>query len=852
LKFEVTSGAIGASGTTIRHLLRWLRCAAMSASLLLPPNATLVAQTAPHSSVTVLVLDEAGHPLAGVQVQAKADDTVVSTAMSDQQGHAAVSCRATQPCVVSASLKGYNVVESTLSAAESASATLEIALSKAVPVQQSVTVQGSAESPLTTSASSESKLPVEQATTSVLRPSTLIDVLPLVPGVIRTPDGRVKIAGLDEQHSALLINSVDVTDPATGNFGLSIPIDSVETVKVSQSPYLAQYGNFTAGVVSAETRRGGDKWLYGVNDPLPDFRIRSWHLQGVRDATPRFNLSGPLLLNRLYLLEGTEYLLHQDEVRTLPFPENQARTTAVNSFTQLDAVLSDKQTLTASLHFAPHAVRYANLNFFDPRPVTPNADYQEDTGTVTHHLALAGGLISTTFAATRVATNVGPQATGEMTLTPVGNSGSYFSQESREATRFQWMETWMPAVREWHGKHLLQAGTVLAHAEDEGQFSGQLVQLQDGSGNLLQQITYGGTGHFALADAEPAVYAQDHWVSGPHLAFDAGGRWETQSLTYTTRLAPRAGFSWTPTYDGLTVIRGGVGVFYDQVPLDTYAFGTYPQQTVTTFDGLGHIVDGPRLFYNLTSTQAKSTFPLIDQQSRSGNFAPYSVAWNVEGERVIRSFVTLRARYLHSDASNQLTLVPQIAPAFSALVLGGSGAAKSRQLDLTAGIGANKQRQFFFSYVRQSARGELTDAASYLGNFRFPVVRPGIVASTEGEIPNRFLLWGTSTLPWRMRVSPHIEYRNGFPYQPTDRLQQYAALASQIQPRFPKYFSLDARVSKDFNIGPKHAVRLSVSGINMSNHDNYQQVHGNTADPLYGTFFGNYGRHVLADFDFLF
>jgi CubicO group peptidase (beta-lactamase class C family) len=48
-------------------------------------------------------------------------------------------------------------------------------------------------------------------------------------------------------------------DPATGDFGLSVPIDSVDTVKVMQSPYLAQYGNFTAGVVSAETRRGGDK-----------------------------------------------------------------------------------------------------------------------------------------------------------------------------------------------------------------------------------------------------------------------------------------------------------------------------------------------------------------------------------------------------------------------------------------------------------------------------------------------------------------------------------------------------------------------------------------------------------------
>ena len=47
-------------------------------------------------------------------------------------------------------------------------------------------------------------------------------------------------SGQDEEHSSLLVNSVNVNDPATGSFGLSIPIDSVDILKVMQSPYLAQ------------------------------------------------------------------------------------------------------------------------------------------------------------------------------------------------------------------------------------------------------------------------------------------------------------------------------------------------------------------------------------------------------------------------------------------------------------------------------------------------------------------------------------------------------------------------------------------------------------------------------------
>jgi hypothetical protein len=207
---------------------------------------------------------------------------------------------------------------------------------------------------------------------------------------------------------------------------------------------------------------------------------------------------------------------------------------------------------------------------------------------------------------------------------------------------------------------------------------------------------------------------------------------------------------------------------------------------------------------------------------------------------------------MKSDVNNQLTLTSRITPSLSALVLDGSGSGRIRQLEFTTGFGSNSDRNLYFSYVRQSSRGSLTDVASYLGNSRFPVVRSLGEASTASEIPNRFLLWGTSTVPYRMRISPQIEYRDGFTYQPTDAHQQYVLLPNAPQPRYPKYFSLDAHLSKDVNIRSKHAVRLSLNGINLTNHTNFLQVHANTADPQFLTFFGNYGCHLLVDFDFLF
>ncbi len=809
------------------------------------------------ASIQVRAVREDGRPLAGARIEGRSvGRDVVCSVITDSQGQGKLEgCGDPTQLHLSAKLQGFHTAAQDVMGGQGS--IIQIMLAPAT-VQQNVTVQGSnSQNPLTEASSSETTLPTGNAMSSPLRPSTITDALPLVPGVIRTPDGRVQVSGMDEVHSSLLVNAVNVNDPATGDFGLSIPIDSVDLLKVMQSPYLAQYGSFTAGVVSAETRPGGAKWDYSLNDPLPDFRIRSGHLEGIRDASPRLNFSGPLIQNHLYFAEGSEYLVDKAEVRTLPFPVNETRSNAFNSFSQFDAPVSTADSVTATLHFAPHTVHYENLNYFDPEPVTPNAGYQEDAGTMTDRYALRGGLLTSVFAGVRDDISVQGQPTtleaAAMVLSPTGNSGTYFGQQRREATRFQWLETWASAPLALDGKHNIQLGTVLGHAEDTGQVLDRNVDIMGAAGNLLQTISYTGTGTFSVADFEPAAYAQDHWIVDRHLAFDVGIRAETQSLTFTTRVAPRSGFAWTPTASNAFVVRGGLGLFYDAVPLGTYAFNKYPQQIVTNYNSAGNVSGEPQLYQNVISQSAETGNPFLHHQDRAGNFAPYTFAWNLETEQSINKSFALRGRYLHAEAQDQLTLSPETTTAGAALVLSGSGEIQRRQLEFTARVGAHKERDFFVSYVHQFARGDLTDASSYLGDFPSAVVRSPIVASTAGEIPNRLLIWGTSNLPWRMHISPHVEYRNGFTWQPLDQLQNYVTLASAAaQPRYPDFLSADARIAKDFNINSQHAVRLSFTVRNISNHDNPLQVHSNIADPQYGSYFGNYGPHALVDFDFLY
>jgi hypothetical protein len=802
-------------------------------------------------SFRIVVNDASSKPVADAIVEISLNGNAVATAATASDGGATVSVPGSGKYQLTVSKSGFVTTQSELDATgTSASTQIEVTLPKSALSKQEIEVTATSSNPTTESASTPNTVTAEQAKVTPDKPATVIDALPLIPGVVRATDGTVQIAGYGETHSALLVNSVNVTDPATGDFGLSIPIDSVESISVSEMPYLAEYGKFTAGVVAAETRHGGEKWQWSLNDPLPDFKIRSSHLEGIRDASPRLNLSGPIIPGKVYFLEGAEYLLYKREIYTLPYGSNETKSEAINSFSQMDWIVSPNHTLTASFHIAPQDLNYAGLNYFNPQPVTPDAQFHESTFTFIDRLAIAGGVLQSTFANTRVASGIEPQGFADMILSPGGNSGNYFSAQHRRATRYQWLESWKPRILHYFGDHQLQIGSMVAHSENAGQFQPRPVLVKDSQGNLLQRIDYTGTGAFDLSDTEPAIYAQDHWMVNPHVAFDMGLRLESQAITHTVRAAPRMGFVWNPSRTPNTVIRGGMGIFYDSVPLDVYAFDGYPQQTITTFDSTGAVLGSPVTYLNVID-QTRDRFGFVSRANTSGNFAPYSLAGNIEVEHSFGRLLTLKLKYLQSTAQDRITLQPQTVGTQSYLVLGPGGSAHTRQFEFTTRIGAKSTRQFFFSYVRQRARGDINDASTYVGNFPFPVVRQNLAGSLPSEIPNRFLLWGTYSLPHKMLIAPKLELRNGFPYQYTDVYQNYVAAAGP-QPRFPRYFSVDIRLSKDIQVSAKHAIRLSGTAFNLTNHFNALEVHQNVGDPLFGTFFGNYSRKFTVDFDFLY
>ena len=128
-----------------------------------------------------------------------------------------------------------------------------------------------------------------------------------------------------------------------------------------------------------------------------------------------------------------------------------------------------------------------------------------------------------------------------------------------------------------------------------------------------------------------------------------------------------------------------------------------------------------------------------------------------------------------------------------------------------------------------------------------------VYSNLPADLPNRILAWGHVKVPfWRLSMDPIVEYRDGFPYARYDVLQDYFGVPYSDATRFPRFFSADARLMRDFKITPKYGVRLSLTGFNLTNHFNALAVHNNVADSQVGVFFGNYHRRYRFDFDVIF
>ena len=190
--------------------------------------------------------------------------------------------------------------------------------------------------------------------------------LSLVPGVVRTPDGRISIKGSGESQSMLMVDSTEMVDPITGSYSIDLPLDAIESVEVLKAPYNAEYGHFSGGLTSVVTRPPSNKWDFQLYDVVPSFFVENGHISGVSGNSPRVRFTGPLHGYRFTMSESFTYFMNKQLVRGLPWPNDITKRQGFNSFTNFQYIVSNQHLLTINVHLFPTPAAIRGHRFSNP------------------------------------------------------------------------------------------------------------------------------------------------------------------------------------------------------------------------------------------------------------------------------------------------------------------------------------------------------------------------------------------------------------------------------------------------------------------------------------------------------
>ena len=553
---------------------------------------------------------------------------------------------------------GYEpLIQKDIGIAEAEPPFIQVVLPREITVRQKVEVKEKAPA-----VSLETTAPPATISSTQLRTLPLVEqkflaALPLVPGVIRTPDGKINIKGVTENQAMLLIDSAETVDPVTGSFSIQVPIDAVESVEVQKTAYQAQYGRFTGGLTSVQTKAPLDRWNWALNDFLPGPRIESGQIVGIADESPRLSFTGPILSNKLSFSEYFMYDLNKQVVRGLAWPHNEIKKQGIDSFTDLYYVSSPQNLVTVNSKVFPYREQYANIDSFIQQ--SASSDYAQSgfsIGGTDRYMFTNGSVLTTLFQYTDFDSYAHGQGSQDMVLTPDNWEGNWFNAWTRASTQQELLQNYQSGKKDWAGRHTLRVGAEFVHRSYNDLSKSHPVQLLRPDGSLAELITFQGAGFLKAEDTELAAFAQDHWAFNDHIALDYGVRFSGQTLGEHAAFAPRLGLGYSP----------------DAMPRRLSA----RVSASSTIACRCWPVTGPRIsrVWSLITTlwetrlgppivlrnfyEKKDEHGIVVPSNNRLDSTPFNLTWNVEIDQEIRPNVIARVNYLSSRSYQEFIINP--------------------------------------------------------------------------------------------------------------------------------------------------------------------------------------------------
>jgi outer membrane receptor for ferrienterochelin and colicin len=803
-------------------------------------SGTTSAQPAPfvtgtlHGAVATVAPDGQSYSVPGASLKLKAPAQTLD-AVSDEEGNYQFTNLSPGDYTLEATVQGFKTASKaiTIHAGEASVENIKLEVAD-VTATVTVTSSTSGEGVQTSETAPAAIIKQIHLQTLPLPNEQLVDALPLVPGVIRGPDGQIAMNGARPSQSAMTVNSANVTDPVTGAFAINLPIEAVESAQVLTNPYAAEYGKFTGGVTAVETRSGTDKFNFEAQSFFPRFARRGGKWTGVEAFTPRLAFSGPIKKKKLWFMQSFEYRFVRTPIESLPADKRDTRLESFDSVSQIDWEINPSNHLTSTFSLFPKKLGYVGLDTFNPQEVTPNYKQRGFFWAVNERRIMSSkAVLESYFSVKKFDADVFPSS-GEqaMNFTPNVNTGNFFNRQERRSTRVDVLEVYNFEPPKFAGSHFMKVGIGLTHTSFDGRNTSNTVRVLRRDGTRTEQIDFVGQGALKRSTTEFSSFFEDKWTINERLTLEYGVRFDRDNIASTSNVAPRLAFAFAPMRDGRTVIRGGIGLFYDQINLNVATFAQLQERLITRYGADGR---------QILSTQHQR---LVVQNREY--LTPRSVNWNIEFDREWLKNLFVRVGYKQRRASREYILDPvESATTGSILSLSNRGRSRYREFEVTARYRFRMHNEINASYVRSKSIGDLNDFNSYFANFQNPIIRRNERSLLSYDAPNRFVFWGNFGVKYGITVTPVLDLRNGFPLSNIDEDRNFVGPRNRAG-RYPTFASLDMQVLKSLpapgRFKEKYSFRVGLKVFNVTNHFNPRDYQGNLASNEFGGFYNGVGR----------
>ena len=262
------------------------------------------------------------------------------------------------------------------------------------------------------------------------------------------------------------------------------------------------------------------------------------------------------------------YRFVRSRVDELPHGADEEIPESFDAVTQLDYQIDFRNLLSAALTVFRSNVESLGVSSLRPFEASLDVRARGFNVSVMEQATLGrGAILQSLLSIQRFDLSVEPKRPGTARLTVDRLEGTYFNRFDRDSVRVELKQSLTAELGGGRRRHTLRSGYDLIHTTYDGTDAGFPVDLLRADGSRFERIEWVGGPAVAASNTERALFVQDRWRPVEKLQLDLALRYDHEQIAGEHHLSPRVSASLSPFGGEVTLIKGGLGLFYDKMLL---------------------------------------------------------------------------------------------------------------------------------------------------------------------------------------------------------------------------------------------------------------------------------------------